>query len=179
MAVRAHAALLSAVAVLAVSGQAMAQSRSSFLTSDSLGSLTITQETATRYRVDLGAAPTMTYLGVTYTVNSVFGFWGLSNLDNDFADTTSFGTWDAHENLAGSGGISGWKTNPNQGIGPGGSLAFTFDRLVASDVATWGMHIRVNEQLPTGGNTAFFTVPTPGSLALLGLGAVAMPRRRR
>lgn len=172
-------ALAGAAVLLSATGHAMAQSRSSFLVSDGLGSLTITQEGALGYRVDLGAAPTMTYLGVTYTVNSVFGFWALSDLDNDFGGTTSFGTWDAHESLAGSGGITGWKTNPNQGIEPGESLLFTFDSLTLADVASFGMHIRVNETLPTGGNTAYFTVPGPASLSLLSAAAIVMPRRRR
>lgn len=179
MVIRASAALLGAAVVLGLSGQAMAQSRSSFLPSDGLGGLTITQETAAQYRVDLGASPTLTYLGTTYTVNSVFGFWALSNLDNDFGGTTSFDVWDAHENLAGSGGITGWKTNPNSGIEASGSETFLFDSLSLADVASFGMHIRVNETLPTGGNTAYFTVPTPGSLALMSVAAVVLPRRRR
>lgn len=179
MAICARAALLGAAVLVSVSGQAHAQSRSSFLSLDALSGLTITQDTSVKYTVQLGAAPTLTYLGVTYTINSMFGFWAVSNLDNDFADTTSFGTWDAHESLSGTGGISGWKTNPNQGTVPGGSQSFTFDRLVAADVATFGMHLRTNEQLPTGGNTAYFLVPAPGPAALLGLSALVMPRRRR
>ncbi len=179
MSIRAHAALMGAAVVLGMSGQAMAQSRSSFLTLDALTDLSITQETPLAYRVDVGAAPTLSYLGVTYTVNSVFGFWALSDVDNDHADTTSFGDWDASENLSGAGGISGWKTTPNKGIPVGGTLTFTFDRLTLADVSSFGMHIRVNETLPMGGNTAYFTVPTPGSLALMSVAAVVLPRRRR
>lgn len=179
MIIRARAALLGAAVVLGLTGQAMAQSRSSFLSLDALTDLSLTQETPVQYRIDVGAAPTLTYLGVTYTVNSVFGFWALSDVDNDHADTTSFGVWTADENLSGTGGISGWKTNPNQGIPVGGSQLFTFDRLDVADVAGFGMHIRVNETLPVGGNTAYFTVPTPGPVALLSAAALVMPRRRR
>lgn len=172
-----------AAATIAVSaaGRASAQSANSFLNADHLSGLSLTQEDAKTFRLEVTGSPTMSYLGVTYHINSVFGLWAISSTESDFAETSDTGVWDDTENFAGAGGIVGWKTNPNSGLEAGEQKTFQFDRLSSNDVARYGFHIRVNETLPSGGNTAYFTrsIPAPGSLAMLGLGGLVVPRRRR
>lgn len=159
-------------------GSAQAQSYSSFQSAASTG-LDVTFVSEDTYTVSLGASPTLTFQNVTYNITDVFGFWALSTGGSNFADTSDFGVWDAQENLASGGSISGWKTNPNSGIEPSGSQVFKFDSLTESAVSNWGFHIRVDGQLPSGGNTAYFTVPAPGALALAGVGGFLAVRRRR
>ncbi len=63
---------------LSAAGRASAQSSNSFLNADHLSGLTLTQEDPKTFRLDVSSAPTMSYLGVTYHINSVFGLWAIS-----------------------------------------------------------------------------------------------------
>lgn len=173
---------VAATIALSAAGRASAQSANSFLNADHLSGLTLTQQDAKTYRLEVSGTPTMSYLGVTYHINSVFGLWAISGADNDFAETSDFSVWDDSENFAGAGGIVGWKTNPNSGLEAGEQKSFQFDRISANDVSRFGFHIRVDESLPNGGgNTAYFSrsIPAPGPLAALGLSSLALNRRRR
>lgn len=171
--------VIGAGVALAIAGHASAQSANSFLNPSSLSGLSLTQQDPTTFKLAVSASPTITYLGVTYHVNSVFGVWALSGNDSDFAETSDFGDWSDNENFAGTGGIVGWKTNPNDGVGVNQNETFEFDRISLSSVSGFGYHLRVSEPLPGGGNTAYFrSIPAPGSAALFGLTAFAVGRRR-
>ncbi len=172
-------AVSAALALTALAPAALAQSRDSFLIADDFVGITMIELDSTTQRVDLTADPKLIYLGVTYSINSVLGVWALSDFETDFASTTSFGVWNAHKNLSGTGGIAGWKTNPNTGLTPSTGESYAFNSLNRAETSGWGFHIRVNGTLPTGGNTAYFTVPTPGTSALFGLGAALITRRKR
>ncbi len=178
-----HRLIASAAALFMLAGAASAQSRSSFQLADAVGGVSITPSGLLDYTVTESLAPTLLFGGNLYTINSIFGFWVLSDDDNltpvnpNFLDGDG-ATWGTSNNNGGAGGIAGWATNPNTGITPGQSVAFSFSSLAGS-VEGLGLHIRVNETLPGGGNTAFFVVPTPGAAALLGLGGLTATRRRR
>lgn len=58
-----------------VAAASQAQSRSSFLSPDSLSGVTVSKSTNLDYTVSLAAGSTVTINGVTDTVTDVFGFW--------------------------------------------------------------------------------------------------------
>lgn len=172
-----------AAALLMIAGAASAQSRSSFQDIDAISGITYSTPDDLNFTVTVALAPTMVIGGNLYTINSVFGFWALSNDDNLTPANSNFvdgdgATWAVSNNNGGAGGIAGWSTNPNTGLTVGQSLVFTFTSLTGT-YETVGFHIRTNETLPFGGNTAYFTLPTPGAAALLGLGSLVATRRRR
>ena len=172
--------LAAAIAAAALGSNALAQTRSSFQDADEIGGIQVSLITGLTYQVSLSNNPQLKIGSTIYDITDVFGFWALSD-DIDLSGSTSgFGVWDSKVSNSGTGGIVGWKTNPNTGITPGGSQNFTFGSLAVGDVDHWGFHIRVDGTLPNGGNTAYFTdVPAPGAATLAGLGLVVAARRRR
>lgn len=169
------------VALAVLAGSAWGQSRSSFMFVDSFSGITVTQTGPLTFDVSLSASPTVTVSSTTYNITDLFGFWALKDADPDLsaASGASFGVWSWHRSTSGAGDIAGWKTNPNTGITPGNSESFTYSSLALGEVDRWGFHIRVDGTLPFGGDTFYLAVPTPGSLALLGLAGLAASRRRR
>ena len=162
---------------------ANAQSRSSFQNVGTIDAIGVGHVSGTKtFTVALGAAPKVTIGGIQYTVQDVFGFWLLSNSDISSTQSAT-GVWNPHSNNAGSGGISGWKTNPNTGLTALQTKSFTFNTL-SSGFNGYGFHVRLasNGVGPECGNTLYVTgsvVPEPASMTALALGAVAMLRRRR
>lgn len=169
-----------AAVMATLGGAAWGQSRSSFMYVDSFSGFTVTQTGPLTFDVSLSASPTVTVSSITYNVTDLFGFWALKDANPDLsaASGASFGVWTWDRNTSGAGDIAGWKTNPNTGITPGNSQSFTYSSLALGEVDRWGFHIRVDGTLPFGGNTFYFAVPTPASLALLGMAGLAASRRR-
>ncbi len=128
--------------------------------------------------LNVGSAPTLQLGSNSYAVTEVFGVWALDDNGDMSATNGDQSGWKKSINFAGTGGIAGWKTNPNDGL-INGSQVFTYGSLTGS-VESFGYHIRVSGNLPGGGNTAFFRpVPEPGTLAALGAGVALMGRSRR
>ncbi|NUQ52968.1 MAG: hypothetical protein HUU19_09765 [Phycisphaerales bacterium] len=172
--------LAAAIAAAALGSSALAQTRSSFQDADLIGGVQVQLITGLTYKVSLSNHPQLKIGATYYNITDVFGFWALSDDIDLSGSTSSFGVWSDWNKNSGTGGIVGWKTNPNTGITPGGSQNFTFDSLAVGDVDHFGFHIRVDGTLPNGGNTAYFTdVPAPGAATLAGLGLVVAARRRR
>lgn len=172
--------LAAAIAAAALGSHALAQTRSSFQDAQLIGGVNVTLISGLTYKVDLSNNPQLMIGNVLYNITDVFGFWALSDDIDLTGSTSSFGVWNSDASNAGTGGIVGWKTNPNTGITPGGSQNFTFNSLAVADVDHWGFHIRVDGTLASGGNTAYFTdVPAPGAATLAGLGLAVAARRRR
>ncbi len=167
---------------LAIAVPGFAQSRSSFQDVSLFDGINISNTSMLDWTVTLSATPKVTYLGHTYTVTDVFGFWLLDD-NNDFSATgTNPGLWSFHSNYAGTGGIAGFKTNPNTGITPGLAQSFHFNSITGQAEGR-GIHVRFAENLPGGGNTIYLkdpgAVPEPATLAVLGGGLVAFLKRRR
>jgi len=174
------AALISILG-LTVAGMASAQSRTSFVTPTSWTGITITNSGPKNWNVALSGVPTITWNNQTYKVDDVFGFWLLDNNNDMSASGSNQGVWYYNQNYTGTGGIAGFKTNPNTGIKPGGNQSFTF-KSVNGTVENVGIHARIS--LGSYCDTVYFecpppAVPEPASLAALGIGAAAMIRRRR
>lgn len=167
------------VLAMAVTTGALAQSRSSFLQLSAMQDIFTTQNGNT-ISLQLGLNPTITYQNVVYNVTDAFGVWLLDNNDDLAATGTNQNGWSYHDNYSGSGGIAGWKTNPNSGLTPGtGPLNFTYTTLSGTP-ENFGFHLRVAGNFPFGGNTAYFeAVPEPTALAAMGLGLAGLLARRR
>ncbi len=158
-----------------------AQSISSFQNVTSMDGINVTKLTSTSVKLSLAAGASFVYLGNTYTVDRVFGLWALDMNDDMTASGSAQNAWSFDSNYASTGGIAGWKTNPNQGQAPASSQTFNYASL-AGTVEGFGAHIRTVQNLPGGGNTAYFKVaalPEPSSAALIAIGGIGMLIRRR
>ncbi len=167
--------------VLAFVAAAPAQTFNSFHVAEQLQGVIVEPLGPLEYRITLSAeTPMLTMGGSGIVITDLIGFWALSVDDDIIGATSDFGVWDANGNNASTGGILGWKTNPNNGLVPGGSETFTFDSLETAGVEFFGFRVRVAGALPGGGNVGYVFVPAPGPAgALLGLAGLLAARRKR
>jgi hypothetical protein len=168
------------LAMTVAAALASAQSRSSFLAVDAIEGIDVSTFGLDR-DVQVGLTPRFQYNGTWYDVVDVFGFWSLSDDDDLVATGADTGVWSWHQNQASTGGIAGWKTNPNTGLTAGENKVFTYGSINASSVERYGFHVRLDGTFPgTNGNTGYITtVPEPGSMIALGAGLAAFAARRR
>jgi len=167
---------------LALSVFANATTRSSFLDVDSTSDITFNATNAGLIvDVVLGANPTFTIGANTYHVTKVIGFYALSNDDDLTVTNSNFGVWSTDNSNSGTGGIAGWKSNPNNGLGVNSSQTFTYGALSTSKVELLGIHVVTTELFPgTTGNTGnIAVVPEPASFLAIGLGLIAFAKRRK
>ena len=137
-------------------GSVVAQSRSSFSEVENVSGITVVRSGHT-YTVEMGSNPTVRINGVDYVIETIFGFWCLSDDTNfSMASGADSGDWSFHRNSAGTGDIAGWKTNPNRGLVADERRAFTFTSFKESDRDGYGFHVRVEGR---GGNTFYITGP--------------------
>jgi hypothetical protein len=175
-------ALFLASSGVLIAGPVMAQTRSSFLDTNSSSGITF-NGTNGGLTVDviLGANPTFTVGANTYHVTSIIGFYALSDNNDLTVSNSDFGVWKTNNRNSGLGGIAGWKTNPNTGIGLNQHQSFMYQALNTNLVDRLGFHVVTSELFPgTSGNTGFIEiVPEPASFAVLGIGLFGILARRR
>ncbi len=172
--------ILTTFAFCAVVVGAQAQSIGAFKGATFNGLTLTASNSGLTYSIALDASPTMTYLGTTYAIDRIFGFWAMSKSNNLDGITSDNGAWTADAHSDANGVTAGWKTEPKNGVAPSGSQTLTFDDLAASMVLQFGYHVRVIGTLPDGGDTGFFTpVPEPSSAWALGLGGLGLLGIRR
>ncbi len=173
---------LIAISLLAVGcSLASAQSRSSFVSVNSISQIALTR-TGLSLDLVVGANPEVQIGAITYQVTEVFGAWLLDDNDDLDGTGTNSGGWTFDKSTTGAGGILGFKTNPNSGVLPSQNKTFTFSTVTGME-ETVGYHVRFSQNLPSGFNTLYVTagsaVPEPASLLALGCGVLAVVRRRR
>jgi len=163
--------------LLAMSAMASAQSRSSFQSVQSVSGL-VTTINGVQLTLNVGATPTFVKNNTTYHITEVFAVYALDNNDDMSATGGTQNGWSFDTNYSGTGGIAGWKTNPNNGF-INDTKVFNYTALNGT-VENVGWHVRIAEQFQ-GSNTLYIEnpVPEPGTIAALGLGAVALIRRRK
>jgi hypothetical protein len=159
---------------------ASAQSWSSFTAVGNIQDVLVSSSSLT-HTVTALSAPSVTIASQTYAITDIFGFWILSN--NDITSTAnSVGVWSVSTNNAGSGGIAGWKTNPNTGILPNGSQTFTFNSFSGTQDEI-GFHVRLATGAgPLAGQTVYIKgnpVPEPATMSALAIGALGLLRRKK
>lgn len=173
-----------ALALAALSTTVSAQSRSSFI---NVTTITGVQQTISNsgltHTITIQPGASFTVNNVTYSIKDIFGFWSLSNTSDLISTANSFGDFGVDTNNAGTGGIAGWKANPNKGITVGQSKTFSYQSLNTNKVDQYGFHVRLTSgNFPgTSGNTGYITtnpVPEPTSMIALG-GMVLMSLKRR
>ena len=175
------------VATLLAAAGAQATTINSFNTVTSVTGITVTPSIGSpnlTFNVSLSPGATVTYLSNTYTITDIIGFYVLAPGFNDTGRPAlaNFAGFSDDSDNRGAGSISGWRSNPNQGITQGNSQTFTYPSIAYPNYSEFGFHVRVAGTLPTGGNTFNIRggfVPTPGAGALLGLGGLIAMRRRR
>lgn len=169
-----------------------ATTRSSFNDVDAISGITApTSNGGFTFTVSLSANPTFTLGATTYQITDFIAFYALSD-SADFSPLPALpalgigGAFADDSTNNGPGAIAGWRSNPNDGLTPNQSLAFTFPaNFPLSAVNRLGFHVRVNGTFPgTSGNTGNITgpllIPSPGFYGLAVAAAiVAFPRRRR
>ncbi|MFN8220855.1 MAG: PEP-CTERM sorting domain-containing protein [Fimbriimonadales bacterium] len=162
---------------LALSAMASAQSRSSFQTVTNTTGI-VTTINGVQLTLNVAAVPTFVLNSTTYHVTEVFGVWALDNNDDMTGTGSTQNGWGFDSNYSGTGGIAGWKTNPNSGF-VNNTKVFNYTTLNGT-YENVGYHVRIAEQFQ-GSNTLYIenAVPEPGTIAALGLGAVALIRRRK
>ncbi len=181
-----------AAGLIALAMGVQAQSRSSFTGVSQISGITVTPSNGgLTYTVQVGPNPFFVHNSIQYNILNVLGFWALRNQDPDNlgASGSNFsglnGNWNYNASTSGAGQIAGWKSNPNDGIYANQQDTFTFTGISAANIDQFGFHVRLsgNQLFPgTTGNTGHITldpVPEPASLAILGVGAAALIRRRR
>ncbi len=178
-----------AIAVAAVAGSAvpaLATTRSSFSAVDAITNATaVPSNGGFTHTVSLSAGATFSIGSNVYSITDIIGFYLLSD-DLDFSPLLGLpasGAFSDDSTNSGTGGIQGWRSNPNAGISVGNTHVFNFP--ANTDIGATdrlGFHVRVNGTFPgTSGNTGNITlIPTPGVAALWSVvGLAAAPRRRR
>lgn len=165
-----------AVSFMAVVGFASAQSISSFNLASFTG-VTVNR-VGNQISLIVGPNPTLTWNSVNYNITEVFAVYALDDNDDMAATGTNQNGWSFDTNFSGTGGIAGWKTNPNNGF-VNDTKVFNYTTLTGG-VEDFGFHFRVGGTFPGGGNTAYFRpVPEPASIAAISLGALGLLARRR
>jgi hypothetical protein len=178
--------LITAAAMTLGTTLSFAQSYSSFYQVDAIYGVNVTNS-GLSYTVQLDPGAFLIYNGNQYDITDIFGFWNMKAGTPLTATGVNQNGWNWDQSNSGGGSIAGWQNNAKDfDIQPSGQKTFTYTSLDQGSVEASGFHFTfAQDWAPTPGNkTAFVSgpmnpVPEPASMAALGLGALALLRRRR
>lgn len=169
--------------LFALASAANAQNRNAFKQMDSILGVTVTRaatQQGTSFTVSVAANATIVRSGKSHKLEAIDGFWLLSNKGDLGAVQVALNNYDNHSNNSGGSSAYGFQTQLKNGIGAGQSATFTFSTI--GNPATldhFGFKVKATG-VPAhiyGGNDAC-AVPEPASFAVIGLGLVAIRKRR-
>ncbi len=180
------------LAIVAVGGiaatNALAQNYGSFNSLDSIHGVGVTY-TGLDYTIKIDPGAYLVVNNTQYDITDAFGFWTLSASGplNGLGSTQQ--NWNWKGSTAGGGEIAGWSNNSkSNAITPGNQMTLSYAGLSQNNVDDYGFHFSLAQNF-NGSNTAYFKgsgsfnpntgVPEPASIACLGVGALALLRRRR
>jgi|CXWL01.1.fsa_nt_gi hypothetical protein len=170
-----------------ISAIGFSQTRSSFVSVSQITGVTVNQSNAgLTYSVSVAPNAQYTNGSDSYDIDEVLGFWVMRNSNPDLLNPTNadFGQWDKKNSTTGSGEIAGWKSVTSDGIDPNQSQTYSFASLNSSAIEAYGFKVRLSSE-SCGGSSEdmrYITagaVPEPATMAALGLGTVALIRRRK
>jgi len=176
------------LSLAAVSTGAFAQSANSFQAVTFEG-LTATEPLSYNLNISLSSGAKVTLNGVQYTIKDVFGVFRFTKTGtiSQAASSLAPTSWkfDGVQNK--NTNTIGWtNNNKSNSLSPGESFDFKLGSFAATGAVLTGYHVRVNGNLAGGGDTFFAygptvpaPVPEPATIAVLGLGAAALLRRKK
>lgn len=172
--------IITSLAVLAAG--ASAQNRNAFKRMDSILGVTITQAQVsggTAYTVSMAQNAQVIRSGKAHTLEAIDGFWLLSDKGDIGAVQNALSNYDAHSNNSGGTSAYGFQTQLKNGIRAGESATFVF-----ASVANFSAIDHFGFKVKASGVPAHIyqddcpPVPEPASMAAIGMGLVALVRRK-
>ncbi len=172
--------IISSIVVLAAS--ASAQNRNAFKQMDSILGVTITRaqvQNGTAFTVSMGQNAQVIRSGKSHKLEAIDGFWLLADKGDLGAVQNAMAKYDAHSNNSGGSSAYGFQTQLKNGIRAGESATFVF-----SSVANFNVLDHFGFKVKSSGVPAHIyqndcpPVPEPASMAAIGMGLVALLRRK-
>lgn len=171
--------IISCAVMVATAG---AQNRNAFKQMDAIVGLTVTKaqtQQGTTFTVAVAQDAHIVRNGRTQKVDTVDGFWLLSDHSDLGAVQSAMSHYDARSNTGGGSSAYGFETQLKNGIKAGQTCTFTYTKVdKPNGIDCFGFKVKCGG-VPSHICDPCKCVPEPASMAAIGTGLVALIRRRR